>query len=52
MLQRYRFFVQKAFESRQKFENRLNEETRKGWRAVSITGSGGGTLVVMLEREQ
>lgn len=51
MLHRYRFFTQKAFESHTKFEVRLNEEVRKGWRAIGITGSGGGTLVVMLERE-
>lgn len=51
MIQRYRFLRQKAFESAQKYEARLNEETRKGWRAVSLTGGGGGTLVVLLEKE-
>lgn len=50
MIQRYRFFRQKAFESVDKFEIRLNDECRKGWRVVSITGNNAG-LVVMLERE-
>lgn len=51
MIQRYRFLRQKTFESIDKFELRLNEETRKGWKALNVSNSGGGTLLVLLERE-
>lgn len=48
---RYRFLKRKSFESLEKFEGRLNEETTSGWRVVSITHDG-YTLVALLERTQ
>lgn len=50
MLQRYRIFKPKAFESSTKFENRLNEEVRKGWRVINMVRYGSG-FAVLLERE-
>lgn len=50
MIERYRFLKKKAFESTQKFENRLNDECAKGWRAISMS-SDNGTFIVLLERE-
>ena len=52
MLPRYRIFKQKTFEGVRKFEQRINDEVRKGWRVVSMTNSHRGTgLMVLLERE-
>jgi hypothetical protein len=47
---RYKLLSKKAFESISKFENRLNEECAKGWRAVSVSSDHSG-IVVLLERE-
>jgi hypothetical protein len=51
MLQRYRLFKQKTFESQDKFEIRMNEECRKGWKIVNLACQGSGLLIVLLERE-
>lgn len=50
MIQKYRIFKKKPFESTQKFEQRLNEECAQVWRAISIS-SNNGTTLVLLERE-
>lgn len=50
MIGKYRILRRKAFESLGKFENRLNEECAKGWRAISISTEHAG-IIVLLERE-
>lgn len=51
MLPRYRIFKQKPFEGVRKFEQRMNDEVRKGWRVISMTHNRGSGLMVLLERE-
>ena len=51
MLQRYRFLKQKTFESQEKFEIRMNDECRKGWKVVNLASYGSGFLIVLLEKE-
>ena len=46
----YRLFSKGVFESSKKFEDRLNEMSEKGWRAIAMTSDAGGGLVVLLER--
>ena len=50
MVGKYKILRRKAFESLEKFENRLNDECAKGWRAISI-GTEHSGIVVLLERE-
>jgi hypothetical protein len=50
MIGKYKILRRKAFESIEKFENRLNEECAKGWRAISIASEHSG-IIVLLERE-
>jgi hypothetical protein len=50
-MKKYQLFGQKMFESREKFEDRLNEECRKGYRAISIAHDHySGKPVVLLEK--
>ena len=37
----YKIFAQKAFESTEKLEKRLNEMSREGWRVITNMGPGG-----------
>jgi len=48
---KYRFVKRKAFESLDKYEQRLNQETMAGWRVVSMAHDG-HVLVALLERIQ
>jgi hypothetical protein len=51
MNNRFKFFAKKMFESMEKFELRLNEECRKGYRPISMSAdSGANTIVVLLEK--
>jgi hypothetical protein len=45
----YKVFSQKAFESTQAFEKRLNEICQKGWKPISLSGSQMG-IVALLEK--
>jgi len=36
-----------VFESVSKFEARVNEFSREGWKAISISSDGGGMAVLM-----
>jgi len=50
-MKKYQLFAQRMFESREKFEDRLNEECRKGYRAISMTTDHyGGKQVILLEK--
>lgn len=46
-MERYRLFKRGIFESLEKFEKRLNDECRRGYRAVSVSQSDGTTLVLL-----
>ncbi|WP_155212796.1 hypothetical protein [Fulvivirga aurantia] len=48
-MQNYKFFKKGTFESFDKFEKRLNEETSKGWKPLGFTNDH-GHAVVLLER--
>lgn len=47
---KYRLIKKRAFESLEKFEQRLNEECVGGWKAISISDTN-GSITVLLERE-
>lgn len=49
-MNRYKFLRKKAFESHDKFENRINEECAREWRVLSMAGDGHG-IYVLLERD-
>jgi hypothetical protein len=49
-MKKYVIFKKKLFESTDKFEDRLNEECRKGYRSISMTTEPNGSLVVLLEK--
>lgn len=49
-MKKYQLFKKKLFESVEKFEARLNEECRKGYRPVGIASESNGYLIVMLEK--
>lgn len=49
-MNKYRVFRKKLFESDDKFEKRLNEECRKGYRPISMTYDAGTGMVVLLEK--
>lgn len=49
-MKKYVLFKRKLFESLEKFEDRLNEECRKGYRPVAMMPEHGGHLVVLLEK--
>jgi hypothetical protein len=49
-MNKYRVFRKKIFESDEKFEKRLNEECRKGYRPINLTYDAGAGLVVLLEK--
>jgi hypothetical protein len=45
----YKLLRQKAFETMPKFEKRLNQEAKNGWKPY-LMSTNGHVLVVMLER--
>jgi hypothetical protein len=50
-MKKYQLFAQKMFESRERFEDRLNEECRKGYRAISMTNDQfTGRPIILLEK--
>jgi hypothetical protein len=49
-MKKYVIFKKKMFESIEKFESRLNEECRKGYRPISMTYDQTTGLVVLLEK--
>lgn len=49
-MNRYRFIKQKAFESLEKFEDRINKECGTGWKIAQFAGTQSG-LYVIVERE-
>jgi hypothetical protein len=49
-MKKYLIFKKKLFETLGKFEDRLNEECRKGYRPISMTRDPNGSLVVLLEK--
>jgi hypothetical protein len=46
----YKLLAKGIFESSKKFEDRLNDMSEKGWRAIAMTSDTGGGLMVLLER--
>lgn len=49
-MKKYVIFKKKLFESLEKYEDRLNEECRKGYRPVSMTSDYHSGLMVLLEK--
>jgi hypothetical protein len=49
-MKKYLLFKKRMFESIEKFEERLNEECRKGYRPVSMATEPSSTLIVLLEK--
>jgi hypothetical protein len=49
-MKKYVIFKKRLFESMGKFEDRLNEECRKGYRAISMASDYNSGLVVLLEK--
>lgn len=47
MNNKYRILSKKLFESTSKFEERMNEECRKGWKPTSISSDNGSVIVLM-----
>ena len=50
MGRQYRILRAKAFESREKFEKRVNDESALGWKVIGFTEGHSG-YSVMLEKE-
>ena len=46
----YKLLAKGIFESSKKFEDRLNDMSEKGWRAIAMASDAGGGMVVLLER--
>ncbi|MCB9185801.1 MAG: hypothetical protein H6601_03560 [Flavobacteriales bacterium] len=49
-MKKYQIFKRKMFESLEKFEARLNEECRKGYRPISIASDQTNGTVILLEK--
>ena len=49
-MKKYQIFKKKMIEGVEKFEDRLNEECRKGYRPISMTYDHSTGLVVLLEK--
>ncbi|MCF8464163.1 MAG: hypothetical protein K9G41_04955 [Flavobacteriales bacterium] len=49
-MKKYQIFKKKMFESIEKFELRLNEECRKGYRPISIASDQAYGTIVLLEK--
>lgn len=48
-MERYKILKKGVFETQTKFEERLNSESLKGWKALSISAHG-AQMVVLLEK--
>lgn len=46
-MDQYVIIRSKVFESTEKFQKKVNEQARKGYKAVNITGMEGGYVVLM-----
>ena len=51
-MDKYKFLKKGFLESLDKFEVRLNDMARKGYRAVSMTKEPNGYMVVLFERSE
>lgn len=49
-MDKYKFLKKGFFESLEKFESRLNDQARKGYRAIAMTKEPNGYMVVLFER--
>jgi len=49
-MKKYQLFKKKMFETMDKFEDRLNEECRKGYRPISMTYDHSSGIYVLLEK--
>ena len=48
----YQVLTQKILEGKKKFDQRINDLARQGWRAVSISSNHSDLKVVLMEKEQ
>ncbi len=48
-MEKYIILTSKAFEKMDKFQSRLNDQSRKGYKALSMTHTG-GSLCVLFEK--
>lgn len=48
-MEKYIIITSKAFEKMEKFQSRINDQARKGYRVVNMTHTG-GTLAVLFEK--
>ncbi len=46
-MEKYVLLKVKPFESLKKFQARINEQARKGYRAINITGQHGAQVILM-----
>jgi hypothetical protein len=49
-MEQYIFIKMKPFESMSKFQVRINDQARKGYTAINVTGQHGGFVVLMEKR--
>lgn len=49
-MKKYRIFKKKMFEGMEKYEARLNDECRKGYRPISMTYDHTTGICVLLEK--
>jgi hypothetical protein len=49
-MKKYQIFKKKMFESMEKYETRLNDECRKGYRLISMTYDYTTGICVLLEK--
>jgi len=45
-MEEYKFFRPKAFGSQKKFDKRLNEVCRQGWKPIALGGAGGNIILL------
>lgn len=50
-MDKYVLIRSKVFESTDKFQKKVNDQARKGYRAVNISGMEGGYVVLMEKME-
>lgn len=51
-MKKYRIFKKKMFEGMEKYESRLNDECRKGYRPISMTYDHTTGICVFLEKNK
>jgi hypothetical protein len=49
-MDKYKFLKKGLFESLEKFQTRINEQARKGYKAISMAKESNGYMVVLFER--